>query len=155
MDRFNSSVLDGLSPFSLTVSAPSGPAVASKPPFKPRRSPSSPIRRHRNVVVNTTRFETARRGRRGRGMDRRQAPQVRDVSDRIPPPSAEPELTASAHRKSKSEFYDPCQEAAKKSYKCLFRNGGDKSMCGEYFQAYRDCKQAWTEKRKKEGGGWF
>ncbi|EXA48823.1 cytochrome c oxidase-assembly factor COX23, mitochondrial [Fusarium oxysporum f. sp. pisi HDV247] len=46
--------------------------------------------------------------------------------------------------KSKSEFYDPCQEAAQRSYRCLFRNGGDKNMCGEYFQAYRDCKQAWV-----------
>lgn len=40
----------------------------------------------------------------------------------------------SVNRKSKSEFYDPCQEAAQRSYKCLFRNNGDKSMCGEYFQ---------------------
>ncbi|KAL7793058.1 hypothetical protein V8C37DRAFT_111237 [Trichoderma ceciliae] len=80
--------------------------------------------------------------------------------------------------KSKSEFYDPCQEAAQRSYKCLYRNNGDKSMCGEYFQyvltsqlwqwqlapvvpgdeadvwfrAYRDCKQAWTERRRKEKG---
>lgn len=38
------------------------------------------------------------------------------------------------HSKSKSEFYDPCQEAAQASYRCLFRNGGDKNMCGEYFQ---------------------
>ncbi|KAL6862494.1 Mitochondrial copper homeostasis protein [Amphichorda felina] len=36
--------------------------------------------------------------------------------------------------KSKSEFYDPCQEAAQRSYKCLFRNNGDRTMCGEYFQ---------------------
>ncbi|KAH6896012.1 hypothetical protein B0T10DRAFT_479298 [Thelonectria olida] len=57
--------------------------------------------------------------------------------------------------KSSSEYYDPCQEAAQRSYKCLFRNGGDKSMCGEYFQAYRDCKQAWTEERKKKTGSWF
>ncbi|KAF4127010.1 hypothetical protein GMORB2_0748, partial [Geosmithia morbida] len=42
------------------------------------------------------------------------------------------ELTA--RRKSKSEFYDPCQEAAQRSYKCLFRNDGDKAMCTEYFQ---------------------
>ncbi|KIL93049.1 cytochrome c oxidase-assembly factor mitochondrial [Fusarium avenaceum] len=34
-------------------------------------------------------------------------------------------------------------------------NGGDKNMCGDYFQAYRDCKQVWTEKRRKESGGWF
>ncbi|KAG9249555.1 uncharacterized protein F5Z01DRAFT_631467 [Emericellopsis atlantica] len=46
--------------------------------------------------------------------------------------------------KSKSEFYDPCQEAAQRSYRCLFRNNGDKAMCGEYFQAYRDCKQHWV-----------
>ncbi|KAH7017084.1 hypothetical protein EDB80DRAFT_677926 [Ilyonectria destructans] len=58
-------------------------------------------------------------------------------------------------RKSKSEFFDPCQEAAQRSYKCLFRNGGDKAMCGEYFQAYRDCKQAWTDERKKKTGSWF
>ncbi|CEJ93742.1 Putative Cytochrome c oxidase-assembly factor COX23, mitochondrial [[Torrubiella] hemipterigena] len=57
--------------------------------------------------------------------------------------------------KSKSEFYDPCQEAAQRSYKCLFRNNGDKTMCGEYFQAYRDCKQAWIDKRKKEKKSWF
>lgn len=57
--------------------------------------------------------------------------------------------------KSKSEFFDPCQEAAQRSYKCLFRNGGDKAMCGEYFQAYRDCKQAWTDERKKKTGSWF
>lgn len=37
-------------------------------------------------------------------------------------------------RKSKSEFYDPCQEAAQRSYKCLYRNNGDKTMCADYFQ---------------------
>ncbi|KYK56102.1 cytochrome c oxidase-assembly factor cox-23, mitochondrial [Drechmeria coniospora] len=40
--------------------------------------------------------------------------------------------------KSKSEYYDPCQEAAQRSYKCLYRNGGDKSMCGDYFQCVPD-----------------
>lgn len=73
--------------------------------------------------------------------------------------------------KSKSEFYDPCQEAAQRSYKCLYRNGGDKTMCAEYFQcvpqrtklclrlesltdrnrAYRDCKQVWV---REYGPGW-
>lgn len=42
--------------------------------------------------------------------------------------------TLMTYSKSKSEFYDPCQEAAQRSYRCLFRNGGDKNMCGEYFQ---------------------
>ncbi|GAB0144773.1 Mitochondrial copper homeostasis protein [Epichloe bromicola] len=49
--------------------------------------------------------------------------------------------------KSKSKFYDPCQEAAQRSYRCLYRNRGDKAMCGEYFQ--------YTERRKKEKGGFF
>ncbi|PFH56891.1 hypothetical protein XA68_15818 [Ophiocordyceps unilateralis] len=55
--------------------------------------------------------------------------------------------------KTKSEFYDPCQEAAQRSYKCLYRNGGDKTMCGEYFQAYRDCKEAWTKRWREERAG--
>ncbi|KAK0750019.1 hypothetical protein B0T18DRAFT_408044 [Schizothecium vesticola] len=62
--------------------------------------------------------------------------------------------------KSRSEFLDPCQEAAHKSIRCLHRNGGDRTMCQDYFQAYRDCKKLWIDKRKvdkrKEGSlfGW-
>ncbi|KEZ46344.1 hypothetical protein SAPIO_CDS0649 [Scedosporium apiospermum] len=52
--------------------------------------------------------------------------------------------------KAISEYYDPCQEAASRSIKCLHRNGGDRTMCGDYFQAYRDCKKQWLEKRKAE-----
>ncbi|KAI9158028.1 Cytochrome c oxidase-assembly factor cox-23 [Paramyrothecium foliicola] len=48
--------------------------------------------------------------------------------------------------KSRSEYYDPCQEAAQRSYKCLFRNNGDKSMCGEYFQYVTI--EAWTYSRR-------
>ncbi|KAH0425296.1 cytochrome c oxidase-assembly factor cox23 [Colletotrichum camelliae] len=60
--------------------------------------------------------------------------------------------------KDMSEYYDPCQEFAQKSIRCLHRNGGDRSMCGDYFQAYRDCKKAWLEKKKEErkkNGGWW
>ncbi|KJK80821.1 hypothetical protein H634G_03970 [Metarhizium anisopliae BRIP 53293] len=82
-----------------------------------------------------------------------------DMSDSAPPASEKDPWNIKSKEKfetkSKSEFYDPCQEAAQRSYKCLYRNGGDKSMCGEYFQAYRDCKAAWTERRKKERGGIF
>lgn len=39
------------------------------------------------------------------------------------------------HSKSRSEFLDPCQEAATKSIRCLHRNGGDRSMCQDYFQS--------------------
>ncbi|OTA55440.1 hypothetical protein K449DRAFT_438660 [Hypoxylon sp. EC38] len=35
--------------------------------------------------------------------------------------------------KSKSEYFDPCQEAAARSIRCLNRNGGDRQMCTDYF----------------------
>ncbi|OBR04336.1 Cytochrome c oxidase-assembly factor cox-23 [Colletotrichum higginsianum IMI 349063] len=54
------------------------------------------------------------------------------------------ESKAKFENKAKSEYFDPCQELAQKSIKCLHRNGGDKTMCGDYFQAYRDCKKAWV-----------
>ncbi|KAF2435236.1 hypothetical protein EJ08DRAFT_693119 [Tothia fuscella] len=61
--------------------------------------------------------------------------------------------------KAHSKYFDPCQDAASKSIKCLHRNGGDKTMCQDYFQAYRDCKKEWTAQRKAErasrGSGWF
>ncbi|KAL1853196.1 hypothetical protein VTK73DRAFT_9056 [Phialemonium thermophilum] len=60
--------------------------------------------------------------------------------------------------KNRSEFLDPCQEAASRSIRCLHRNAGDRSLCQDYFQAYRDCKKIWIEKRKeqrrKEGKLW-
>lgn len=71
--------------------------------------------------------------------------------------------------KSKSEWLDPCQEAAARSIKCLNRNGGDRAMCQDYFtyvasdtsssgekngnlygfadnyrRAYRECKKNWV-----------
>ncbi|KAJ0120510.1 cytochrome c oxidase-assembly factor coxmitochondrial [Diaporthe amygdali] len=57
--------------------------------------------------------------------------------------------------KSRSKWLDPCQEAASKSIKCLNRNGGDRTMCQDYFEAYRECKKTWINKRKAEGGGLF
>ncbi|EAQ83122.1 hypothetical protein CHGG_10940 [Chaetomium globosum CBS 148.51] len=45
--------------------------------------------------------------------------------------------------KDRSEFLDPCQEAAARSIRCLNRNGGDRTLCSDYFQAYRDCKKSW------------
>ncbi|KAK4112367.1 hypothetical protein N656DRAFT_679192, partial [Canariomyces notabilis] len=55
-----------------------------------------------------------------------------------------PETKNKFESKSRSEFLDPCQEAASRSIRCLHRNGGDRTMCGDYFQAYRDCKKAWV-----------
>ncbi|KAL1640340.1 Mitochondrial copper homeostasis protein [Diplodia intermedia] len=51
--------------------------------------------------------------------------------------------------KQHSQYFDPCQEAASKSLRCLHRNGGDREMCSDYFQAYRDCKKQWMEARKE------
>jgi hypothetical protein len=39
-----------------------------------------------------------------------------------------------AFRKAYSEYFDPCQEAADKSIKCLKRNGGERAMCVDFFQ---------------------
>ncbi|KAA6415725.1 MAG: cytochrome c oxidase-assembly factor cox23 [Lasallia pustulata] len=51
--------------------------------------------------------------------------------------------------KRNSEYFDPCQEAAARSMKCLHRNGGDRDLCTDYFQAYRDCKKQWMTERKE------
>ena len=57
--------------------------------------------------------------------------------------------------KRSSEYFDPCQEFANKSIKCMYRNKGDKDMCQDYFKAYRECKKEWTAQRKKARGSWF
>ncbi|EDU45412.1 repeatmulti-domain protein [Pyrenophora tritici-repentis] len=59
--------------------------------------------------------------------------------------------------KAYSEYYDPCQEAADRSIKCLKRNGGERAMCSDFFQAYRDCKEQWQAARKeaRKNKGWF
>ncbi|KAF7190350.1 Cytochrome c oxidase-assembly factor cox-23, mitochondrial [Pseudocercospora fuligena] len=58
-----------------------------------------------------------------------------------------------------SEYFDPCQEAADRSLKCLRRNGGDRAMCMDYFDAYKACKKQWmaemAEQKRREGKGWF
>ncbi|KAH0842405.1 Cytochrome c oxidase-assembly factor COX23, mitochondrial [Fonsecaea pedrosoi] len=37
-------------------------------------------------------------------------------------------------RKRTSEYYDPCQEFANRSIKCMHRNKGDREMCQDYFK---------------------
>ena len=36
--------------------------------------------------------------------------------------------------KASSEYFDPCQDAAAKSIRCLNRNPGDRDLCQDYFQ---------------------
>ncbi|KAI1638475.1 hypothetical protein F4809DRAFT_254596 [Biscogniauxia mediterranea] len=55
--------------------------------------------------------------------------------------------------KSRSEYFDPCQDAAERSIRCLNRNGGDRKMCTDYFEAYRACKKEWINRRKEEKRG--
>jgi len=43
-------------------------------------------------------------------------------------------LLTSWFSKPASEFYDPCQDFADRSLKCLKRNNFDREMCGDYFQ---------------------
>jgi cytochrome c oxidase assembly protein subunit 23 len=64
-----------------------------------------------------------------------------------------------------SQFYDPCQDFADRSIKCLHRNHGDRAMCQDYFEcvywalqfralnannatysAYKECKKQWVRR---------
>ncbi|CAI7621127.1 unnamed protein product [Penicillium bialowiezense] len=50
--------------------------------------------------------------------------------------------------KHASQYYDPCQDFADRSLKCMKRNAYDRELCHDYFQAYRDCKKNWLTQRK-------
>jgi len=41
--------------------------------------------------------------------------------------------------KAHSEYFDPCQEAADRSIRCLKRNGGERAMCSDFFQCVVSC----------------
>lgn len=60
--------------------------------------------------------------------------------------------------KGPSRYYDPCQESANMSIKCLELNNFDRDMCHEYFKAYRECKKEWMRQRRQDTrsgqGGW-
>ncbi|KDR65721.1 hypothetical protein GALMADRAFT_260122 [Galerina marginata CBS 339.88] len=53
-------------------------------------------------------------------------------------------------RQVSSKFIDPCAAASQASMDCLNRNDYDRDACLEYFQAYRDCKNAWIKQRKED-----
>ncbi|KAG7662222.1 COX23 [[Candida] subhashii] len=62
--------------------------------------------------------------------------------------------------KEPSKFYDPCEESRQASISCLLRNQDDKYQCQDFFDAYRECKQDFFAKKKKDrlegrkGWGW-
>ncbi|KAL2757225.1 hypothetical protein ACRALDRAFT_1054585 [Sodiomyces alcalophilus JCM 7366] len=76
-----------------------------------------------------------------------QSPTIEDPDNKGPWTE---EAKAKFESKSKSLYFDPCQDAAARSIQCLKRNNGDREMCGDYFQMYRDCRQAWMDKRRAE-----
>ncbi|KIK64078.1 hypothetical protein GYMLUDRAFT_40314 [Collybiopsis luxurians FD-317 M1] len=49
-----------------------------------------------------------------------------------------------------SRFIDPCEAASKASLACMMKHDFDREKCFEYFQAYRECKNAWIEQRKDD-----
>lgn len=60
--------------------------------------------------------------------------------------------------KGPSKFYDPCEESRQASIDCVLRNQLDKTVCQDFFDAYRECTKDFFAKKKKdkrEGkGGW-
>ncbi|RKP31612.1 hypothetical protein METBISCDRAFT_26416 [Metschnikowia bicuspidata] len=49
-----------------------------------------------------------------------------------------------------SQFYDPCEESRQASIDCVLRNQADKSVCQDFFDAYRECTKDFFAKRKKD-----
>lgn len=60
--------------------------------------------------------------------------------------------------KEPSKYYDPCEESRQASINCMLRNQEDKTVCQDFFDAYKECKKDFFNKKKKdrrEGkGGW-
>jgi len=59
--------------------------------------------------------------------------------------------------KEPSKYFDPCNQSAQMSIRCLENNDYNKDMCHEYFKAYRECKKEWLQKRREDrykGNGW-
>ncbi|KAJ3995995.1 hypothetical protein F5050DRAFT_1572390, partial [Lentinula boryana] len=44
----------------------------------------------------------------------------------------------------------PCEAASKATMACMNKNNYDREKCLDYFQAYRECKNAWIEQRKED-----
>ena len=60
--------------------------------------------------------------------------------------------------KEASKFYDPCEESRQASLECILRNVEDRTVCQDFFDAYKECRKDFFNKKKKdkrEGrGGW-
>ncbi|KAH3901395.1 related to Cytochrome c oxidase-assembly factor COX23, mitochondrial [Saccharomycodes ludwigii] len=56
--------------------------------------------------------------------------------------------------KSPSQYYDPCEESSKMSFRCLESNNYDRDLCRDYFDAYRECKKQWLKSRRENRRYW-
>lgn len=52
--------------------------------------------------------------------------------------------------KEPSKFYDPCEESRQASINCVLRNQEDRMVCSEFFDAYKECKKDFFQKRRKD-----
>ncbi|KAL1793151.1 hypothetical protein ACET3X_008133 [Alternaria dauci] len=71
------------------------------------------------------------------------------MSDKPTPSKADQWTGSKASRfdnKAYSEYYDPCQEAADKSIRCLKRNGGERAMCSDFFHKKQGEKRGGTNR---------
>lgn len=52
--------------------------------------------------------------------------------------------------KEPSKYYDPCEESRQASIDCVLRNQEDKSVCQDFFDAYRECLKDFFKKRRED-----
>ncbi|ODV79900.1 cytochrome C oxidase-assembly factor, mitochondrial precursor [Suhomyces tanzawaensis NRRL Y-17324] len=52
--------------------------------------------------------------------------------------------------KGASKFYDPCEESRQASMNCLLRNPDDRTVCQDFFDAYKECKKDFFAKKKQD-----
>lgn len=52
--------------------------------------------------------------------------------------------------KEASKYYDPCEESRQASISCVLRNQKDKSVCQDFFDAYRECSKDFFAKRRQD-----
>ncbi|KAK6200229.1 uncharacterized protein RJT21DRAFT_121123 [Scheffersomyces amazonensis] len=52
--------------------------------------------------------------------------------------------------KEPSKFYDPCEESRQASLNCILRNQEDRTVCQDFFDAYKECKKDFFNKKRKD-----
>jgi len=63
--------------------------------------------------------------------------------------------------KEASKFYDPCEESRQASINCVLRNQDDRLVCQDFFDAYKECKKDFFDKKRRDkmsgvkGWGWW